>query len=218
MSGERRAQYTALVTGTPQEITVDNVTLALSVERKRVKNVNARLRGSTLHVSAPPGMSPEQLETVAEDLARRLLRREHARRANNEEDALALAATVAGRFPQPPRVEKALFVTTQRARWGSYSQRTSTIRLNAALRSMPRWVLEAVVAHELAHAVHPDHSPEFWELLYKACPQTDRAMAFLEGVGWFARNRGDIPSAELAQLTGDAGGTEEGKDPGAGDG
>lgn len=186
----------------PRQITVDDVTLTLSVERKRVKNVNARLRGSTLHVSAPPGMSTARLETMAHDLGRKLLRREQARWVNNEEDALTLAAKVARRFPQPPQIEKALVVTNQRARWGSYSQKTNTIRLNAALRSMPRWVMEAVVAHELAHAIHPDHSPAFWELLHSVCPDTERAMAFLEGVGWLAGNWESMPPAELAQLTG----------------
>ncbi len=85
------------------------------------------------------------------------------------------------RFPEPPSVDRAVFVTTQRSRWGSYSPKTRAIRLNAALRRMPRWVLEAVVAHELAHAVHPDHSPAFWNLLRRVCPETDRAKAFLTG-------------------------------------
>lgn len=185
----------------PQTITADNVTLTLLVERKRVKNVNARLRGSTLYISAPPGMSPERVETIAGDLAGKLLRREHARRVNNEEEALLLVSRVVRRFPQQPRVERALFVTNQRTRWGSYSQRTNTIRLNAALRKMPRWVLEAVVAHELAHAIHPDHSPAFWELLHSVYPETERAMAFLEGVGWLAGNWEGISPMELAQLT-----------------
>ncbi|WP_047865495.1 M48 family metallopeptidase [Rubrobacter aplysinae] len=186
----------------PQQITVDDVTLTLAVERKRVKNVNARLRGSTLYISAPPSMSSERMETIVADLARKLLRREQARRANNEEEALALASKVAGRFPQPPQIERSLFVTNQRTRWGSYSQKTNTVRLNAALRKMPRWVLEAVVAHELAHAIHPDHSPAFWELLHSVCPETGRAMAFLEGVGWLATQWENMSWAELAQLTG----------------
>lgn len=187
----------------PENITVDDVSLALCIERKRVKNVNGRIRGSTLYISAPPSMSSERLETVSIDLARKLLRRERARRVNNEEDALALALKVSRRFPKPPQIDRALFVTTQHARWGSYSQKTRTIRLNAALSSMPRWVLEAVVAHELAHVIHPDHSPAFWELLHSIYPDTERAMAFLEGVGWLAGNWEEMSPAELAQLTKD---------------
>src|SRR5919205_265106 len=118
----------------PQTITIDGVTLTLVVERKPVKNINARLRETTLSVSAP-------LNTPQSTL----------RQVNAEEDALALARRIAERFPNRPEVAEVLFVTTQAARWGSYSSATRTIRLHAALRRMPPWVLEAVVAHELAH-------------------------------------------------------------------
>ncbi|MDN5696446.1 MAG: M48 family metallopeptidase [Rubrobacter sp.] len=185
----------------PETITVDGATLTLNVERKRVKNVNARLRGSTLHISAPPGMASKELEAAAQKLARKLLRRAHAQQANAEEDALALASSVAGRFPEPPSVERVMFVANQRSRWGSYSQRTRTIRLNAALRSMPPWVLEAVLAHELAHAIHPDHSPDFWELLRNVYPETERAQAFLAGVSWLGANWKSMPGVELSLLT-----------------
>ncbi len=180
---------------------MDGTTLELVLERKRVKNVNARLRGSTLLVSAPVGMAEERLQPAVRELARKLLRRAHAARVNGEEDALALARKVAGRFPEPPAVGRALFVTTQGGRWGSYSTKTKTVRLNAALRGMPGWVLEAVVAHELAHAFHPDHSPAFWELLGRACPEAGRAEAFLAGVSWFARNIDVVAPVERELLS-----------------
>ena len=188
---------------------VDGTALTLLVERKgRVKNVNARLKGSVLRVSAPPGMQEEDLAPVVEGLARKLLRRAHAKLVNEEGDALSLARKVAARFPAPPSVGKVLFSTSQRSRWGSYSPRTDTIRLNAALGSMPRWVLEAVVAHELAHSVHPDHSPAFWRLLRDVCPETDRAMSFLAGVSWLAHHQAELPTVERELL-----GMEEGAAP-----
>jgi predicted metal-dependent hydrolase len=94
-----------------------------------------------------------------------------------------------------------VFVTTQQARWGSYSPATRTIRLHAALRRMPRWVLEAVVAHELAHVVHQDHSPAFWKLLRRVCPDTDRARAFLSGVSWLGYNWEKLPPVERSLLS-----------------
>ena len=112
---------------------------------------------------------------------------------------------MARRFPNRPEVVEARFSTLQRARWGSYSTRTRTIQLNAALRQMPSWVLEAVVAHELAHINHPDHSPAFWELLRKVCPQTDRARAFLDGVTWLGRSWERLPPVERSLLV-DGGG------------
>jgi hypothetical protein len=149
----------------PQTITVDGITLTLLIERKRVKNINARLRESTLSISVPLQTPQATLDQVIPDLARRLVRRVRARQVNAEEDALALAHKVAARFPNRPGVAHVEFVTTQQARWGSYSSATRTIRLNAALREMPRWVLEAVVAHELAHVTHHDHGAGFWKLL-----------------------------------------------------
>ena len=184
-----------------QTITVDGVTLTLLVERKPVKNINARLRDATLSVSAPLNMPQATLDQVIPDLARRLVRRMRARQINAEEDALALASRVAARFPNKPAVARVQFVTTQEARWGSYSSATRTIRLNAALREMPRWVLEAVVAHELAHVAHHDHGPGFWKLLRGVYPDVDRADAFLNGVSWLGRRWETLPPVERALLT-----------------
>jgi predicted metal-dependent hydrolase len=183
-----------------QTITVDGVTLTLVIERKRVKNINARLRETTLSVSAPLNTPQATLDKVIPDLARRLVRRAHARQINAAEDAVALARRIAARFPTPPEVAEVLFVTNQEARWGSYSPATRTIRLHAALRSMPPWVLEAVVAHELAHVAHHDHSPAFWKLLRRVYPDTDRARAFLAGVSWLGLNWEHLPPVERAQL------------------
>jgi predicted metal-dependent hydrolase len=181
-------------------VTIDGVVLRLKLTRKNVKNINVRLVGEELRVSAPRWVSGSELEEAVIDLARKLIRRDRARTVNEKDDALALARKVALRFPEPPEIVKARFSTTQRARWGSYSSRTKTIRLNAALRQMPAWVLEAVVAHELAHVSHPDHSAGFWELLRRVCPETDRAQAFLEGVSWLGRSWLEIPPIERSLL------------------
>jgi predicted metal-dependent hydrolase len=199
---ETGVSYTPAVVNADRTVTVEGVTLALRVTRKRVKNINVRLVAGELRVSAPPWVSQRELDEAIAALARRLVRRERARQVNGSHDALELARKVARRFPNPPRIAEARFSTQQMARWGSYSTRTRTIRLSAALRQMPSWVLEAVVAHELAHVSHPDHSPAFWALLRKVCPHTDRARAFLEGVGWVAARWAELPPVERAQLAG----------------
>jgi predicted metal-dependent hydrolase len=181
---------------------VDGVELDLEVVRKRVKNINARLHGRTLSVSAPHRVSARELDETIVELARRLIRRTRADVLNSCGGAEAIARKVAARFPEPPQVAEVRFVTNQTSQWGSYSSRTGIVRLNAALRQMPPWVLEAVVAHELAHTVHLDHSPEFWQLARSVCPQTDRARAFLEGVSWLAAEWDDLPPVERWQLTG----------------
>ena len=186
-----------------QTLTVNGVILELKVVRKRVKNINARLDGSTLLVSAPRHVPKAELDATIEQLAWRLVRRARADAVNGDGLAEAIARKIAARFPEPPRVTGVRWVTNQSARWGSYSHSGGVIRLNATLRLMPPWVLEAVVAHELAHAVHDDHSPAFWELVKSVCPQTDKARAFLDGVSWLASSWRDLPPVERAQLAGD---------------
>lgn len=186
-------------------ISIDGVTLRLVVERKRVRHINARLRQETLFVSAPAGVSQQTLDQVVPDLARRLVRRIHARKVNTEADALAIVRKVAARFPSRPEVAHVEFVTTQMSRWGSYSSRTRTIRLHAALCDMPRWVLESVVAHELAHVTHLDHGPAFWALVKSIDPDCDRADGFLNGVSWLARNEAQLPPVAKALLQGPGG-------------
>jgi len=181
---------------------VDGVVLELRVVRKRVKNINARLRGQTLFVSAPHRVPEGELDETILQLARRLIRRSRADAVNSDGGAETIARKVAARFDDPPKVAEVRFVTNQRSRWGSYSRKTGIVRLNAALRQMPPWVLEAVVAHELAHTFHLDHSPSFWELVRSVCPKTDRARAFLEGVSWLAAAWEELPPVERSQLTG----------------
>jgi hypothetical protein len=53
---------------------------------------------------------------------------------------------------------------SQRTRWGSCSTR-GTISLNRNLIFLPEELVRYVLAHELAHRVHADHSPRFHALL-----------------------------------------------------
>ncbi|NBC37301.1 DUF45 domain-containing protein [Novosphingobium sp. FSY-8] len=61
--------------------------------------------------------------------------------------------------PMPP-----LALSNARARWGSCSS-TGAVRLNWRLVMAPDAVRRSVVAHEVAHLVHFDHSPRFHALL-----------------------------------------------------
>ena len=63
----------------------------------------------------------------------------------------------------------ALTIRGQRTRWASCSP-TGAMSFNWRLLLAPEPVLEYVVWHEVCHLEVMDHSPRFWELLSKRCP------------------------------------------------
>ena len=69
-------------------------------------------------------------------------------------------------------------VRNQRWRWGSCS-RGGHICLNWRLVDFPAWVRDYVMLHELMHLKRMDHSPRFWKLVAKACPEYLAARAWL---------------------------------------
>lgn len=74
------------------------------------------------------------------------------------------------------------FKDTQ-SRWGSCHP-DGRIMFQWRLIIPPHWVMDYVVAHELAHLRHADHSPAFWKLLEKVAPHTPHAKAWLKHYGW----------------------------------
>ncbi len=67
--------------------------------------------------------------------------------------------------PAPP-----VALSSARTRWGSCSVKTG-IRLNWRLVHLPPEFTDYVVAHELAHLVHMNHSPRFWKVVADIYPE-----------------------------------------------
>lgn len=61
--------------------------------------------------------------------------------------------------PHPP-----IWIREQQKRWASCSTK-GEIRFNWRIIMAPISLIDYVVAHELCHLLHHDHSPEFWKLL-----------------------------------------------------
>jgi len=69
-------------------------------------------------------------------------------------------------------------VRNQRGRWGSCSP-GGRISLNWRLVTMPDWVRDYVLIHELMHLRRMDHSKKFWKLVAAVCPEYEQARAWL---------------------------------------
>jgi predicted metal-dependent hydrolase len=92
------------------------------------------------------------------------LERWYRRAAREEiEPRLARACTLTGNSFGP------LSIRGQRTRWASCS-RSGAMSFNWRLLLAPEAVLEYVIWHEVCHLEIMDHSPRFWALLARRCP------------------------------------------------
>ena len=73
-------------------------------------------------------------------------------------------------------------IRDQQSRWGSCSA-GGRISLNWRLILMPPDLQQHIMLHELAHIVHPDHSPQFWALLENWDSDTRKHKALLKKQG-----------------------------------
>lgn len=188
--------------------------------RKRVRTVTAWREGDRTIVAIPARFTRAQEREWVRRMLTRLATQERRRRPSDDElmsRATELAAKYLGGRVQPTTVR---WSTNQGRRWGSCTPSDGSIRISDRVRGMPRWVLDYVLLHELAHLLHAGHGPDFWAEL-DTYPRTLRARGFLEGYA-YAAERGaqaapgesdedaDRPADEVDEV--DDGGIDEPED------
>ncbi|MDA8356184.1 MAG: M48 family metallopeptidase [Actinomycetota bacterium] len=128
------------------------------------------------------------------------------------------ARSLADRYVEGVRPTSIRWVGNQERRWGSCTATTGEIRISERLRCVPGWVLDATIVHELAHLLHPNHSPTFHRVAGRFPRQRDAAL-FLEGyalgLGMDRSTDADAGPDAGARTDPDAGGNPD-ADAGAG--
>lgn len=163
----------------------DEIEIRRSSRRTRTLSV-FRERGRLVAV-VPARITQRQVDELVPPLAARFLAKETRGRLPGgdpelHDRAAELAARhLASRLDAPLPDFGVVWSANQRHRWGSCSPGSNRIRISDRLRSVPRWVGDYVILHELAHLVEPNHSSRFWELL-AGYPKAERAQGFLEGL------------------------------------
>lgn len=150
--------------------------LMLDVQPGDVPEVRITCR-SKFHVVAPATLDPvERPEAIraAFDAWLRERARDAVEKLGRHHEA-ALGVRAAG-----------YRVSDAKERWGSCG-RDRVLRVHWRLVQAPAPALEYVVAHEVAHLVHRNHSPEFWATLGRTLPDWAERKAMLER--WEAEHR-----------------------------
>ena len=140
---------------------------------KRRKTVAARMVGDVLEVRLPSWCdADEETKWVSHFVGK------FDRRRSADDDALVRRADrLADRYglPRPSAIR---WSDSQEWRWGSCTPSTGVIRISTRVAAFPDWVQDAVVLHELAHLVVPNHGPAFKEIVARY-PLDERATGYL---------------------------------------
>ena len=151
--------------------------IRIITSRKRRRTVTARLRSGVLELLVPASMPLVEREHWAQVMSRRLARR--AARARPSDERLQERARRLNERHFEGKLRWASIGFTEMDRlWGSCTFTAGAIRIARRAASLPEWVLDYLLMHELAHLVHSDHGQEFHDLENRY-PLAERAKGYL---------------------------------------
>lgn len=168
----------------------ENLEIQIIRSPKRRKTVSARMVDGIFVVRAPSGMGDTELQPIIEQLHQRW---ENRRQRSSLDDAVL--------EERASRINRQIFdgelswrsirwVSNQVKRFGSCTPSKGTIRISHRVATMPAFVLDYVIVHELAHLLEPNHSRRFWSLVNRY-PRTERARGYLMAVGLEELDKGE---------------------------
>ena len=169
----------SLPTGYDEVRLNDEPEVEVRTSTRRRKTATAYWEGNHIVVVLPAHVRGSQRSELIEWLVKRARSRRPGASASDEMLAQR-AAVLADRYLGGIRPSSIRWVTNQSKRWGSCSSHSEEIRISHRLQVVPDWVLDAILVHELAHLVHPDHSESFYQMANRY-PRQDEASIYLDG-------------------------------------
>lgn len=134
------------------------VEVVRSIRRKRT--IQAYVVNGRVRVLVPAGLGREEERKIVDDMVARATRR----LSRQAVDLAGRARDVASKYglAQPSSIE---WSDRQLSRWGSCTPTDGKVRISSRLATMPTWVLDWVLVHELAHLTVADHGERFKALV-----------------------------------------------------
>lgn len=142
------------------------------------------MKNGVMKVSAPVYIPEEKLRGIVERFRLKFERKSKIVELRRSEDLTGIAGRLNRRyFNGRIQVNSIKYVTNQNSRFGSCNYRSKTIRISNRLASMPVWVRDYVIVHEMAHILEPNHGKSFYNLV-SVYPRAERSRGFLLAKGF----------------------------------
>ena len=149
--------------------------------RRRKRTVSAYRRDGKVIVMIPDRFTRAEEAEWVTTMLQRLDKSEQRRRRTDDQLTRRAARAV-------PRIPAQQGAGHLRALGGQHDDpvgllhdSSGEIRLSDRLQTMPAWVVDYVLLHELAHLIEPGHNKRFWHWVDRY-PRSERAQGYLEGV------------------------------------
>ena len=163
------------------------------IEVEVVRDARLRTRvhwewsGDRVRIRVPRHAPKREVERLKAEIVAEVRRKRAQVRARADADLQSMARKINREyFDSEIAWHSIRWVSNMRKRLGSCTTGGPTdgdIRISDRIRGWPQWVIEYIVAHELVHRKHPNHSREFWEYLSQY-PEAERARGFIMGVAY----------------------------------
>ncbi len=151
---------------------------------KRRRTVSAKMVNDCLIVSAPLRLSEENLTKIVSDFKLKFEKKKLKEELDRNQPLASIAAALNKRyFNGELEINSIEYVTDQNTKYGCCNYNKGHIRISHKVGLMPKWVRDYVLIHELAHLIVPNHSKDFWDIVYRY-KFAERARGFLYAVGF----------------------------------
>jgi predicted metal-dependent hydrolase len=147
--------------------------------RRRKKTIQTKSGKDHLWIYLPAGMPAKEEQKWIEKMIQRHKQWEQKQTLQKSDEWLSVRAEELNKKYFDGILRYSIcFVTNQHSRYGSCTSMDKSIRISDQVKTMPPWVQDYIILHELTHLLYPDHSKKFWETVnqYK---YAERAKGYL---------------------------------------
>jgi len=150
--------------------------------KKRKRMASARVEDGVLLIRVPAGLAENRIKSLVEKFKKSVKTKRKFQSLQKRKWLVKRTESLNKKYFGGKLNFAIKWSKNQNKIFGSCTSKRKTIRISSRLAKIPKWVLDYILVHELAHLLEPNHSRAFWKLVnqYK---KAERARGYLLGMG-----------------------------------